>query len=228
MATNDQMQDVNPISFDFKKGEQPSATKFTGWAKQTDSAFSRVVGAIGDPWEYQAHIHDLSPEKLAQTSLARLMGPSDWISPQGASWNESGTAVVADLAGDRNTWSLGYPLVKVTLALNPTSTVSSSITPLVWLTDIAVTSDDSNIFVSEKTSLEAVNNTGDFYVDYYSGVITTYKICGSAAARLTISNLYAFGAGIPWGTANIIPTWNQSTVCYVTEDDGSPAGGVSN
>ena len=51
--TQDKMQDVHPVMFDFKKGEQPTALKFTGWVKQVDTAFTAVTTAIGDPWDVQ-------------------------------------------------------------------------------------------------------------------------------------------------------------------------------
>ena len=110
MATEDKMQDVFPVSFDFVKGEQPSATKLSGWVKQTDTAFSKMTKAIGDPWDYTTHSgvggpYILSPAKLAQTSLARFAGPSDWASPRGASFQEGITSAISvALIAYRNQW----------------------------------------------------------------------------------------------------------------------------
>jgi hypothetical protein len=115
----DKMQDVFPIEFDFVNGEQPDSVKFTAWRKQTDAAFANVVKAIGDPWEYNTHTngdgvqYNLSPSRLAQASLSRMIGPSDYASPQGGSFNEAVNSVVTlTLESSRNAWKIGFPLVK--------------------------------------------------------------------------------------------------------------------
>jgi hypothetical protein len=226
------MQDVFPINFDFVKGEQPSGTKLTGWIKQTDVAFSRIGKAIGDPWDTQAHAAGLtsvllSPQRLGQPSLARSLGPVDWVSPQGASWNQAVTSTFkAVLYPNRNTWSLGYPLVKVTTDIDTSPTISSHVTPLVWNTDIEPVTDATGVFGTERTTLEAVVQHGDFHINYYTGVITVFTP-PLQGVELNISNIHMFGPGVPWGTANIIPTWDQSTLCTVEENDGSPSGGLS-
>lgn len=218
------MQDVFAINFDWKEGEQPTSAKLTGWVKQTDSAFSEITGALGDPWEYQSHIHPLSPEKLTQTSLARFLGPADWVSPQGASWSESCTANIT-LEANRNSWSLGFPLVSVSSPLSPQSSISS-ISELTW-SSVSITQDPDNVLVTEKSSPEDVIADGDFHVDYNAGIITTYKITGSTV-KLSVAGIYMFGAGVPWGTSNVIPTWNQIIgLVNVTENSGSPSGGLS-
>lgn len=223
--TKDQMQGIFAVNFDFKKGEQPTAAKFSGWIKQTNSAFSDITQVLGDPWEYQDHTNGtLSPERLAQTNLARMIGPSDWISPHGASWGESSTATVTLEAG-RNSWSLGYPLVKVNTSLTPQSD-AGSVTNLTW-DDIDIENSPTGLFTTEESNPSNVNSDGKFHIDYEAGIITTYKI-STSEAELKINNLCMFGPGVPWGTANVIPTWKQTAdLCSLTENDGSPSGGES-
>ena len=225
--SRDQLQDVFPISFEFVEGEQASATKFTGWVKQTDTAFARISKAIGDPWEYQSHLAQLSPERLAQTSLARFGGPSDWLSPKGACWNEDSSPTSIYLAANRNTWSVGFPLVKRVSTLD-TQPYMGAVTPLVWNTDIAATVDAGGLFTTEVSNVEDVESSGQFHINYYTGVITTFTSASSVVTLYLSGSVWSpMGPGVPWGTANVIPTWNQSTVCTVTEDGGSPSGGIS-
>lgn len=212
--SRDQMQDVFPISFDFKKGEQPQSNKFTNWVRQENTAFSRVTQAIGDTWDTQQHIHSLSPENLSITSLSRIIGPSDWLSPHGSSWNETaGSGTVITLYPNRNTWCIGFPLVKTITNINTTSTVGSSVVPCVWGTDITISS--SSAFTTRKTNLEDVTGPGDYHVDFYTGIITSYSVITSSV-YITINTINMFGAGVPWGTGNVIPSWDDSNLCYVS------------
>jgi hypothetical protein len=224
--SKDQMQDVFAVNFDFKKGEQPSSTKLTGWVKQTNSAFSDITQSIGDPWMYQSHgDRELSPEKLAQASLARIIGPSDWLSPHGASWNESCTATIT-LSPYRNSWSLGYPLVSVASMLTPTSS-TSDVTSLysTWGTVATWSGTGASTYFSTLKSMpEQVTESGDYHIDFFAGVITSYSMPTNSIS-LTITDLCMFGPGVPWATANIIPTWDDGTLCNVVETDDS--GGES-
>lgn len=228
--TIDQMQDVFPVSFNFVKGEQPTATKFTGWVKQTNTAFARMTKAVGDPWEYTAHsgssgAYFLSPDRLAQASLARIIGPSDYVSPRGASFQEPISSVTVTLPSERNTWNVGFPLVKLTSDLLPTDAGLSKVSKLTWSTDIVATVAPAGLFTTEVASPDLVQSAGDFYVDYYTGTISTYGLAASEIT-LTISNLHMLGPGVPWGTSNVIPHWNSSsTLCWVTEI--STSGGVT-
>lgn len=228
--TIDQMQDVFPVSFDFVKGEQPTATKLTGWVKQTDTAFARMTKAIGDPWEYTAHsgtggVYFLSPGRLAQASLARIIGPSDYVSPRGSSFQEAAGTVAITLPSYRNTWNVGFPLVSLSSDILPTDSGMSKISKLTWGVDITVSVAPTGLFVTEVASPDAVQSSGEFYVDYYTGTITTYGVATSAIT-LSINNLHMFGPGVPWGTSNIIPHWNSSAnLCWVTEI--STAGGTT-
>jgi len=218
--SQDKMQDVFPVPFDFVKGEQGTAQKFTGLVKHTDSAFSRMSLGIGDPWDYTSHTgsggaYRLSLKNLSQASIARCVGPSDWMSPAGGCWNQQNVSSInVVLAADRNSWTLGYPLVKVDSTLTETSK-SSSISALTW-SDVSVSGDTDSVLNSEKASPELVVADGDFYVDYYKGVITAYEVT-SVAITLTISNLNMFGPGVPWGTQNVIPNWEESTLCTVAK-----------
>ena len=134
--SQDQMQDVFPIVFSFKKGEQPTAEKLTGLVKHVDTGFARITQGVGDPWDYQSHTgsggaYDLSLENLGQSSLARIIGPSDWLSPSASDWNQAALGQVA-LAQDRNQWTLGFPFVKVSSDITETSQVAGAVTPLTW------------------------------------------------------------------------------------------------
>jgi hypothetical protein len=220
--TIDQMQDVFPVAFDFVKGEQPTAIKLTGWVKQTDTAFARMTKAVGDPWEYTAHsstsgAYFLSPDRLAQASLARIIGPSDYVSPRGGSFQEAVASVTVSLPAYRNTWNVGFPLVKLTSDMLPSDAGMSKISKLMWTSEIVATVAPSGLFTTEVAAADLVQSTGQFYVDYYTGSITTYDVATSAIT-LTISNLHMLGPGVPWGTSNIIPHWNSSTtLCWVTQ-----------
>lgn len=225
------MQDAFPIEFEFKQGEQPTAAKFNGLVKFTDTAFSRVSQAVGDPWDSTSHVKGtLSPEKLAQTSLARIIGPADYISPLGGCWNEQmTTTVTVTLSEDKNSWTLGYPLVKVLSTITEaTNSVTSFVTKLTWgaANDIEVTTDTDGVLSTEKTSIEEVVTDGDFYVDYYTGTITAYS-SSSATITLTISDLYMLGAGVPWGTHNVIPTWEETAALCNLGSKINPGDGTS-
>jgi len=221
MATSkDNMQDVFPVSFDFVPGEQPSNVKLTGWIKQTDTAFSKITKAIGDPWDYNSHsgsaAYTLSPAKLAQTSVSRFAGPSDYASPRGASFQEEITdPTVIYLKGNRNQWCVGFPLVYLAAPLSLADSGSGKVQDMSWGVDIVDTVGHSE-FGTEKTSQAEVQADGDFYIDYKAGIITTYTALASDF-YLTINKINMFGPGSPWGTSNIIPHWTQTTsLCYVT------------
>jgi len=224
--SRDQMQDVFPIVFDFKKGEQPTAEKLSGLVKHVDGGFGRITQGVGDPWDYQAHTgsggaFDLSLENLGQSSLARIIGPSDWLSPSASDWNQAAIGTVS-LSQDRNQWTLGFPLVKVTSDINETSQVSGSVTPLAWGSEILVTQDTGSVLNNRVASPYLVVSDGDFYVDFYKGTITSYKV-PTNTIKLAFVGIHMFGPGVPWGTHNVIPTWEQSVLCNVTKthDAGS-------
>ena len=229
--SKDQMQDVFPIVFDFVKGEQPTAQKLTGLVKQTNTAFSQITQGVGDPWDYSSHTaggtrYPLSLENLAQASLARIIGPSDYLSPFGGCWNEqipAGAYITVTLSGYQNSWTLGYPLVKLEAPVVITETSTPSVTtPLEWGTDIDVAADAGSVLNTEKSSLQEVIADGDFYVDYYKGTITSYKRVGSTSITLHIYSLNMFGAGVPWSTHNIIPSWGETTtLCEVTKESST-------
>ncbi|MCK4260729.1 MAG: hypothetical protein KAX49_17255, partial [Halanaerobiales bacterium] len=89
----DHFADVFPDILDFVKGEQPTAAKFNGMAQLIDGAFADITEGIGDPWDTQGHTciggdFTLSPKNLAQASLARIIGPSDYLSPSGVTLKE--------------------------------------------------------------------------------------------------------------------------------------------
>lgn len=218
--TTDKMQDVHPINYDYKEGEQPTSQKLTGGVKQVDAAFSKMAIAIGDPWDYATHsIGSLSLENLGIPNISRLIGSSDWLSPDGI-WNEPiASSYSIKLKADKNSWILGFPLVKVTSDLTKSST-GSSVTPLTWGTDITVAVDADGVLTgSPKASKALVVSDGDFYVDFYKGTIEAYEVT-SADITLTFpnNNLNMLGPGVPWGTHNVIPYWNQSTpLCSVAK-----------
>jgi hypothetical protein len=216
--SRDQMQDVFPIGLDYEDGEQPSSIKKTAVVKHTDSAFSNVTRAIGDPWDFQVHsVGKLSLENLTQSSLARLIGPSDWISPVGGCWNERKDFTTVTLKQERNSWSLGFPLVKVTTPIEEASIVSNTITSLSWDTEVVVITDINTVLTSQKDAAKDVVADGDFYVDFYKGTITAYKVSSNDIV-LRFINLHMFGSGVPWATHNVIPTWKSTVnLCNVTK-----------
>ena len=211
--SQDKMFDVFPVRFDFKKGEMANEEKLSGVIKHIDIGFDNLTEVIGDPWDIQQHnwnssIQKLSLENLGQPNLARIIGPSDWISPGGGDFSKSSSAILT-LKANRSNWILGYPLVKISTSIMPNSS-SSNLAPLSWGTDIAVTRDTDQVLATRKTSISGVIEDGDFYVDFYKGTIVSYKQT-SSEIRLSISNLNRLASGIPWGTHNVIPTWNETT-----------------
>ena len=225
--SQDKMQDVFPIDFNFVNGEQPDSDKLTGLVKQSNNAFDRVVSAIGDPWEYNVHSvggssYLLSPSRLAQTNIARMIGPSDYVSPKGACLNEGITTDVrVTLARDRTSWRIGFPLKKKIssdIGPNNSSAYSGYLQDLSFGSDITLYNGPTGSFLSAnlKLTLEDVVDSGDWHIDYDKGIITTYDPL-SANAVLNITTMNMFGPGLPWGTANIIPSWDQTTnYCSVT------------
>lgn len=219
--SRDQMQDVFPIVFNFVKGEQPTAEKLTGLVRHVDGGFSRITQGIGDPWDYASHTDGsgtrlpLSLNNLGQSSLARIIGASDWLSPMGGCWNEPTTASHGfTLRKDRNAWTLGFPLVKTSTDATGSS-LNSVVTPLTWGgTEVGITAatDVDGVFASRKTTAEEVVAHGDFYVDFYKGTIISYSI-PSADVTGYFYEGNMFGVGVPWGTHNVIPHWNQTLLC---------------
>jgi hypothetical protein len=225
------MQDVFPIVFEFKRGEQPTAEKLTGLVKHTDVAFSRMNQAIGDPWDYSYHVDSgtteylLSPTNLAINNVARFEGPSDYASPIGGCWNEKAKeAIVIKLNPGRNSWSLGFPLVKTITDISPTSISDAGTTLDVldwstgWSTDVTIADDPDNVLTTQVAKITLVVADGDFFVDSFRGVITAYSIAETDPIILTINanTFNMFGAGVPWGTHNVIPTWEEtSSFCTV-------------
>jgi hypothetical protein len=213
--SKDQMQDVFPIVFDFKKGEAPTAEKLTGLVKQLDVGLSKATQGIGDPWDQQQN--QLSLEKLGQTNLARIIGPSDYLSPPAGSWNESVDMTVVLSAG-RNQWNFGFPLVKTTATIEEFSSLSA-VTPLAWPGDFAILGgSDTSILVNKKTTLEELTTDGDFHIDFYTGTITSYKpLLTPNYIWFAISDITSSGPGAPWSTPNVIPTWEETSVlCSLT------------
>lgn len=228
--TRDQMQDVFPIVFDYKAGEQPTSEKLTGLIKHTDSAFSQITQGIGDPWDYSLHDDgtgsrlNLSLENLGQSSIARVLGSSDWLSPMGGCWNEAITVQQSfTLRSNRNSWILGFPLVKLSSSINKSS-VAGVLVELTWGTEIGITSgsDTTGVFADKKDTLEEVVEHGDFHVDFYKGVITSYSILPANVTGY-INSANMFGPGVPWGTHNVIPHWNQTTLCNVAKSEPDTA-----
>jgi hypothetical protein len=217
--TQDKMQDVHPINYNFGKGEQANSEKLTGGVKQTDAGFDRMSSAIGDLWDYSSHTKgSLSLENLSLSNLSRIIGSSDWFSPDGC-WTE----VVSDtiliyLSKDRNSWNLGFPLIKVISDLDHQST-STSISDLTWSTDISVSVDTDNVLTgSPKATKDLVVADGDFYIDYNKGTVEAYKVSSvDITLQIASSKLNMFGPGVPWGTQNVIPRWEQSTLCTVAK-----------
>ena len=222
------MQDVYPVEIEFRKGEQPSATKLTGTTKQTETAFEKVTEAVGDPWVTTGHsgtggAFELSPEKLAQTSLARISGPSDYLSPAGASSEDTTTMEVILRAG-RTSWCLGVPIVKRDgNYIGPNTLVDDVFNeePLV-LTG----TDDAFDPAKLKATLEEVNEEGAYHVDYYTGTVTSY-LPSTADTTWTLTGSF-FPSGLPWGTANVIPTWVETGALCGIVLDGIASGGQQN
>ena len=233
MATKDRMQDVFPVVFDFKNGEQPSANKLTKWVKLEDIGFDRLTLAIGDPWDYQTHvksgslIYTLSPENLAQASLARIVGPSDFISSMGGSMEATPDPYVITLVANRNSWRLGFPLINRVSQIKPTSNTSVVATltssDLSFFLDAAGTTPETTNFITLKTvsTMEAI---GDYAIDYMTGVIYTY-VNPTTVVYLHINNLHMFGAGPQWATQNVIPTWADGTTVGVDITCTGPSSG---
>ena len=221
----DQMQEVYPVLETYVDGEQPTANKQNAVLKQTKASFDSITQAVGDPWDAQDHGYTLSPQNLSVPSLARMIGPTDYLGYAG-SFNES-TTIDCTLANDRNAWALGFPLIKTVATITPTSGLSA-ITALDWSTDVVVslTGSDSDLFTTEKTSRSALTERGDFFIDYYRGEIITYD-AAQYTIRLELSNLNMMGPGAPWATNNVIPTWDQSgsNLCDIAHV--STGGGTS-
>jgi hypothetical protein len=177
--SQDKMLDVFPIDFDFKAGELATEEKLSGIVKHTNIAFDDVTEVVGDPWDIQQHTWDsaiqkLSPERLSQANLARVIGPSDYIGPAGSSFNRIVSSAIFELQANRNSWTLGYPLIKINSTIASSSTVSN-LTPLTWGTDIIVNRDIDEVLVTRKTEAKLVVADGDFFVDFYKGTIISYK-----------------------------------------------------
>jgi hypothetical protein len=95
---------------------------------------------------------------------------------------------------------------------------------LVWGTDISVDNDVDNVLQTLRTSPGDVDSDGDFYVDFYAGIITAYKVPSNPITlEINNNNMTMFGVGVPWGTHNVIPHWNQTTICNVVKSAADTA-----
>lgn len=219
ISSYDRMANVFPTVFDFKKGEQPSSRKLTKWVKLTDNAFSLITQAVGDPWDYQSHEGDLSPQNLGQATIARAMGPSDYIGPLGETINSDQTTVEVQLSIDgASSWYLGFPLIKRVGTATPQMLPSS--VEFLDVSDVAVSSASSgyeDYFDIHYTDPRDMSQKGDYHIDFARGIIQTYVPIDpndgnpSDGLKATISDLSFIGAGAPWASHNIIPIWEDST-----------------
>jgi len=220
ISSYDRMVDVFPTVFDFKVGEQPSSRKLTKWVKLTDNAFRLVTQAVGDPWDYQTHEGQLSPQKLGQATIARLIGPSDYVGPLGETINSDTTSVEVSLSVDgASSWYLGFPLVKKAGTVTPQ--VLPSCLESLTASDLSFSGTGySDYFVTLYSDPRDMSQKGDYCVDFARGVIQTYLPIdpgdGSGSLTVTISNLSFVGAGAPWATHNVIPIWEDGGNAGVT------------
>lgn len=219
ISSYDRMVDVFPTVFDFKRGEQPSSRKLTKWVKLTDNAFSLITQAVGDPWDYQSHEGDLSPHNLGQATIARMVGPSDYVGPLGETINSDYTSVEVQLSVDGvSSWYLGFPLIKRTATASP-QMLSNTIENL-DVGDVVFSSASAGYplyFSTHYADPRDMSQKGDYHIDFARGIIQTYAPIDpndgtpSDGVTVTISNLSFLGAGAPWATHNVIPIWGDST-----------------
>ena len=219
--SKDQMHEVYPVLVNYVDGEKPTANKLNGILKQTKSSFDTITKAVGDPQDAQDHGYTLSPTKIGVPSLARMIGPSDYISPVFVT-NDTVVPEVTLSAG-RNSWSLGFPLVQTTGTITPSSDLSD-FTPISGITGSMTFSEsaDNDLFADEKTSRAAVVERGDYYVDYYRGEIVTFEpTVGDITIQISFMNVV--GTGAPWTSQNVIPSWEETTtLCWISS--AIPAG----
>ena len=239
ILSNDRMVDVFPMVFDFKKGEQPSSAKLTKWVRLTDNAFHLITKAVGDPWDSKDHFgtitptssKSLSPQKLSQPTLARTIGPSEYIGPLGESINAGPSDPVEvhlNTAG-LNSWSFGFPFAKTTNSVGPQMLASTSL-QLLDSSDIVISGDAGLLeyFTTLYAAPRNMSAKGHYYIDYVNGIIQTAvpidpsHATSTGELTVTISNLGYIGAGPPWGTHNVIPVWQDDyyTGVSIVEDTG--------
>jgi hypothetical protein len=234
------MVDVFPVVFDFKKGEQPDNLKLTKWVKLTDGAFGLVVKAIGDPWDYQTHsgtitptsVLDLSPQKLSQPTLARTVGPSEYMGPLGETVNGAAATVEVTLnVNGASSWFFGFPFVKAAGLVGPEMR-SSTFSLLDPDSAISIDGDDglTAYFTTRVEDPRALTKKGEYYVDCALGLIQTATPIDPSDALITselivtISELGYIGAGPPWSTHNVIPIWGDdyNTGVTIVENEAGP------
>ena len=230
--SSDSFQDVFLITFDFKEGERPDNVKFSGWVNQTDSAFSRIQAGIGDPWDYTGHTAVgatdgllLSPTRLGQPSIARILGPSDFLSPSGTVLSQyTGNSITVTLKSGRNSWCLGFPLMSMT-TVDPTSGLNDCTmwTSTTWGTNVSIDTDLNSALGTLQDDLEDVTTEGYYHVDYYTGTITCFEVT-TADIELTIDDINVFAGGPPWATHNVIPTWEEGTSLCTVELNRTSGG----
>jgi hypothetical protein len=206
----DQMQEVFPVVNEYVDGEQPTANKLNAALKQTKSSFDSITQAVGDPWDTQSHGMDLSVQKLGIPSLARMIGPTNHLGSNGSPNEPSSNSLL--LFPYRNTWTVGFPLVKKVSDFS-TSSGLGTVTPLEWGVDITYVPNlvDDHLFVTEKSSRQDVAQVGDFHIDYNRGEILVYEPTSSASGvTLSLTNWSAIGSGPLWAGNNIVPPWEEN------------------
>ena len=80
---SDKMTDLFPGEVIFSDGEQPSATKLTGWGQQTKDALATLGLAMGNVWNADSSLaakaEDMHP--LLFTNIARFLGNQELLNP---------------------------------------------------------------------------------------------------------------------------------------------------
>jgi hypothetical protein len=152
----DKSRTVFPIAVSFYDGELPSATKLNGLATQAKQGMGIIEYALGDLWNQggDAYLANLTNARLMIPNLARYLGPIRHTSPRlpNLSGLEEYTHQFSDRISDYEA-RLPYPV-------HSTSTFTWS---------------NPSWFNNRVANKYDVKETGDWWIDYRTGDIVTWK-----------------------------------------------------
>jgi len=215
---SDFLRDLFPVSVEFSTGEQPTASKLTGWARQTNNGLNTVAKAIGDLWSDSHPLFNSTntpvggwaftksgstlgtdQRHLQLLNLARYVGPSSALNPRGL------TGITSSIVGEVIPSNVNHFYLKF---IPKAGTIVFS---------------NGVVFATSVGSVGNVNDTGEYYIDTTTGLITVWDTGsspGTVSYDVDVSASY-MGDSYEGASFNVLPDPNQSVKCTVT----GPSGG---
>lgn len=216
--SQDKRKTVFPVSVGFVAGEQPNDRKLTGWGTQDKNAFTAIETSVGDLYDSNTHTgtsggshsYDLSNRKLTITSLARVIGPASMLNPEYVT--RHGTFTVTVTLGAFNTverhWYLPFPPRTYSAGVWSDATVTPGGTEAASFTD-------------RKGAIDLVEENGDWYVDFDTGHVYSYRGVANGSTATLQYNCSLYPDLYEEASFNVIPDFNESTALCTIASSGT-------